>query len=393
MLINLLNNAGSLNTDSLFPTNPLADFRAQHKSKVKHVLSAASPDSLSLNELLAYARPDEYQVWENLPLDYGLSSGHYKLRETIAQNYPGLEAEHILTFAGAQEAIFAVYHALLNPGDVIQAISPHFGPLHLVAEGMGVSLNIQELDFTTTDTTTERKGEWSLDVDQWCQDLKHQSSTAIKFSVINFPHNPTGAMLNKQQLKQMVGACAEQDCWLFSDEVFRGLEYKESDRLPPVASLYDKGISLGVMSKSHGLGGVRVGWIACKNKTLIKRLLEIKEYLSICNSVSDEFLARLALKNSDVILEKNRQQAKENLALLEKNRSLLTHLRWSAPKAGLFLYPQLIHGESADDFILDMLKTSGALALPGRCFGLGRKHFRVGYGRKAFHWQALQLAK
>lgn len=377
------------NRGSIFPINPLADFRAQHRSKVKHVLSAASPDSLNLSELLGYATQQEHEAWQSLKLDYAPASGSDELREQIAQGYPGLNAEHILTFAGAQEAIFAVYHALLSPGDVMQGISPHFGPLHLVAQGIGAKVNIQTLDFDTQ----QNKNSWSLDVDQWCQRLKtsmHESPKATKLSVINFPHNPTGAMLCEQELKQMVNTCAEHDCWLFSDEVFRGLEYEKNDQLPPVASLYDKGVSLGVMSKSHGLGGVRVGWVACKNTALLKRLVEIKEYLSICNSITDEYLAIITLKNGDAILKNNRQQAKDNLALLEKNRHLLPHLKWSAPKAGVLLYPQLVDETLADTFVLDMLNTTGALVLPGHCFGHGQNHFRVGYGRKTFHWQALQ---
>ena len=345
---------------------------------------------MNLSELLAYATTEEHQSWQDLQLDYAPAAGSRELREQIAKDYPGLNAEHIVTFAGAQEAIFAVYHAVLNPGDLMQAISPHFGPLHLVAEGIGAKLDVQTLDF---DTPQNRNG-WSLDVDQWCERLRANASkttNATQLAVINFPHNPTGAMVSKQQLTQMVSACSEHNNWLFSDEVFRGLEYDNSDQLPPVASLYDKGISLGVISKGHGLGGVRVGWVACKNTPLLKRLVEIKEYLSICNSVADEFLTLLALKNSDTILTKHRQQAKSNLTLLEKNRDLLPHLKWASPKAGILLYPQLIGEESADNFVLDILDTTGALALPGDCFGHGRNHFRMGYGRKAFHWKALTL--
>jgi len=370
--------------DSIFPANPLAEFRAEHKAKVTHILGAASPDALSLSELLTYASEQELNSWHDLKLGYSPAGGSVILREQIAQNYSGLDAEHIVTFAGAQEAIFAVYHALLSKDDLMQAISPHFGPLHLVAEGLDAKVDIVNLDFNET-------GEWSLDVDHWCQRLLFNARGNLKLAAINFPHNPTGAMLNKQQLDQMVAACSEQGCWLFSDEVFRGLEYDKQDQLPPVASLYERGISLGVVSKSHGLGGVRVGWIACKNKSVLKRLLEIKEYLSICNGISDEMLALIALRNSDQILEKNRQQAQKNLQILESNRTELVHLKWAAPKAGVLLYPQLIDRTAADDFVLNMLEKTGTLVLPGHCFGEAINHFRIGYGRDAFNWQALTV--
>lgn len=347
------------------------------------MLGAASPDSMTVAGLLSLASEAELQQWHNLKLDYASAAGDIGLREQIAADYKGLNAEHIVTFAGAQEAMFAVYHALLKPGDRVRAISPHFGPLHLVAEGCGARLAVQTLDF-------DSHGRWSLDVDHWCQSV---ASTAPRMAVINFPHNPTGAMLDKQQLGRMVAACAERDCWLFSDEVFRGLEYRDQDRLPAAASLYKKAVSLGVVSKSHGLGGVRVGWIACRDRSLIQRLLEIKEYLSVCNGRPDELLALIAIRNSDRILGRHRKQAKENLSLLEQHRAELPHLVWSSPKAGILLYPQIADAESSEPFVLDMLDRTGTLVIPGHCFGAGANHIRIGYGRQAFNWQALSLSQ
>lgn len=322
------------------------------------------------------------KAWHDLNLNYASSSGDIDLREQIADQYPGLSVDDIATFAGAQEAIFVVYHALLSPGDLIQAISPHFGPLHLVAEGLGAKIDIQPMDFSSVDSNT---GVWSLNIDQWC----NQQNASAVLSVINFPHNPTGAMVTQQELERMVASCEEKDCWLFSDEVFRGLEYSEQDRLSPVASLYDKGISLGVMSKAYGLGGVRVGWIACRNRALHKRILEIKEYLSICNGRTDELLARIALRNGAWILDKNRQLSQQNLKILEDNRSVLSHLRWSSPKAGFLMYPQVVGVDSSGTFVQEMLEKSETLVFPGHCFGTGANHFRIGYGRKEFNWQAL----
>ena len=368
--------------DGIFPANPLADFRAEHGAKVRHRLSAASPDSLSLSDLLGYASEHELQQWHDLQLDYSASAGDIRLREQIAKGYPGLGSENIVTFAGAQEAIFATYHAVLKPGDTVQAISPHFAPLHLVAAGLGAQVSVQYMEFND-------QAEWVLDTDRWCHALLDVDAGAVQLAVINFPHNPTGAMVSQAELGQMVAASDRQGSWLFSDEVFRGLEYREEDRLPPVASLYERGISLGVMSKSHGLGGVRVGWVACPNPALTKRLLEIKDYLSICNGRMDEWLSLIALRNSESILQKNRQQAQQNLNTLDVNRHLLAHLNWSAPRAGILMYPQIRDKDSADASVLAMLDKTGALVLPGSCFGAGAGHFRLGYGRQEFNWQSL----
>ena len=137
-----------------------------------------------------------------------------------------------------------------------------------------------------------------FDLDRW-RDAVHESP---RMAVINFPHNPTGKMISSGELQQMVEHCEHNDCWLFSDEVFRDLKYRLDDRLPPVVSLYRKGLSLGVMSKARGLPGVRVGWIACRDIDLIARMLEIKRYLSICNGRTDELLATIALQHATVLL-------------------------------------------------------------------------------------------
>ena len=107
------------------------------------------------------------------------------------------------------------------------------------------------------------------------------------------------------ELETIVEHCANNDCRLFSDEVFRGLDYRPADRLLPVASLYKKGISLGLISKAYGLGGVRVGWLACQDLYPIKRMLEIKHYLSICNGRADEISAMIALQQAPMLLQKH----------------------------------------------------------------------------------------
>lgn len=337
-------------------------------------MGASAPESISLQELLSLADQQGLQQWSELSLGYSSSQGDPRLRESIAASYPGLSDSNIITFAGAQEAIFVAYHALLQANDRVQVILPIFEPLSLVAQGIGAKIDAVILQLTEA-------GGWCLDMNQWVEAIGEKTS----MSVINFPHNPTGRLIHHDELGVIVEHCARNNCWLFSDEVFRGLEYQRADQLPPVASIYEKGISLGVMSKAYGLGGVRVGWIACRDQRLIERMLQIKQYLSICNGRTDEILALIALQHAPQLLKKNQKTNRKNIDLLKSQASeISTMLKWHEPDAGCVAFPSLIDGQSAREFAKSILDKTGVMVIPGDCFIWGEAHFRIGFGRSDF---------
>lgn len=192
-------------------------------------------------------------------------------------------------------------------------------------------------------------------------------------------------MISQLQQQMMIEACRDYDVWLFSDEVFRGLEFSVSEKLPPIASVYEKGISLGVMSKALGLGGVRVGWLACQDKTLLKRMLKIKHFLSICVGRADEILSQIALNHKDEILQKNRELLVSNLALIDEVDSEINEkFKWYKPQAGCVAFPQLINGQSIREFARQLLDATGINIVPGDCFSNGDNHFRLGFGQQNF---------
>ncbi len=342
-------------------------------------MGSSAPEAVSLQELLSLANHREMKLWNELSLGYSSNQGHLALRESIAATYPDLTSANIITFAGAQEAIFVAYHALLKANDRVHVILPIFEPLSLVAQGVGARLD-------TVHLTPIEDGGWYLDIDQWHDAIDKNTAMAV----INFPHNPTGKLIQQDELAMMVEHCARNDCWLFSDEVFRGLEYRPSERLLPVASLYRKGISLGVMSKAYGLGGIRVGWLACQDHDLIKRMLEIKHYLSICNGRADELLAMIALRQAAEILQRTQSLIEQNLKLLKsKLDSVSSILHWHAPEAGCIAYPRLVAEQNSQDFAKRLLDRTGVMIIPGACFMWGDTHIRIGFGRRDFP-QSLQ---
>lgn len=362
----------------IFPPYKLADYQTRYGAQAEFFMGALAPEALSLQALLSLADPQELKQWHELSLGYSSSQGDTSLRESIAASYPDLTAADIITFAGAQEAIFVAYHALLKASDRVQVILPIFEPLALVAQGIGAKVATLNLQLA--------EDGWQLDMQQWCEAVDDKTTMAV----INFPHNPTGKLIRHDELDMIIDHCARNNCWLFSDEVFRGLEYRPAERLSPVASLYAKGISLGVMSKAYGLGGVRVGWLACQDQGLIKRMREIKHYLSICNSRADEMLALIALQHAPRLLQNTQKIIQENLHLLQTRSSAIsTILQWHAADAGCVAYPGLVAGLNSRDFANKLLGQTGVMIIPGDCFMGGDGHIRIGFGRRDFP-QALQ---
>jgi aspartate/methionine/tyrosine aminotransferase len=212
-----------------------------------------------------------------------------------------------------------------------------------------------------------------------------------KMIVMNFPHNPTGAIISWDELDQLIALATKHDLWIFSDEVYRGLEVDPADQLIPICSSYRKGISLGVVSKSLGLAGLRIGWIAMQNAEVLEHIANTKNYLSICNSAPSEVLAMIAIRNRDTILKRNNEIVRRNLILVDEFMSKWSHvLDWIPNRGGCtgFVHYKGIGSLTLDEFADKCVNDFGVLILPGSKFptaGLDIKsHFRFGIGRENF---------
>jgi aspartate/methionine/tyrosine aminotransferase len=169
---------------------------------------------------------------------------------------------------------------------------------------------------------------------------------------------------------------------LFSDEVYRGLEHDDADRLPPACSLSESAVSLGVMSKTYGLAGLRIGWVATRNAAVLSRMAALKDYTTICASAPSEFLAELALRNGNAIAARNRGIIAANLALLDEFFARhADRFFWRRPAAGPIAFPRLRVGD-IETFCGALLESCGVLLLPGTVYGDMGNHFRIGFGRR-----------
>jgi len=282
----------------------LEEYLARYEFKAPYLLCCSDAESWSLSEILAMANAQEHELWNNLRLGYTEVPGLPLLRETIAQTmYPNLQAENIFCFAGAEEGIFCGLSALCGPGEHVIVVTPCYQSLMEIPRAQGCHISTLNL--------TEEKG-WRLDIE--AVERLIQSNT--KWLVINFPHNPTGQILAADDLQRLLALLAQHDLGLYSDEVYRLLGPAQN-WVKPAACLYSMAVSLGVMSKAYGLAGLRVGWIACQDKEILKKIELFKQYTSICNSAPSEILSIIALRNQEHILARNNNIIKANLALLD----------------------------------------------------------------------------
>jgi aspartate/methionine/tyrosine aminotransferase len=201
--------------------------------------------------------------------------------------------------------------------------------------------------------------------------------------IISFPHSPTGAQIDSETLSEIVRLCDRRGIRLFSDEVYRFLERPPFESVAPAAALHPRAVSLGVMSKSFALAGLRVGWIATRDRELLHRIAELKDYTTICGSAPSEILALIALRSRDAVLARSRAIVDANLPVLENfMRRHEEHLTWVPPRAASVCFPRFRGNVDADRAAEQLIARTGVLILPGSRFDYDRAHFRIGFGRR-----------
>jgi aspartate/methionine/tyrosine aminotransferase len=350
------------------PPFQLERYFARYEFTAPYLLCCSDCEAMTLGDLLAL-EPDAADRFQRVWLGYTESQGSASLRREICRGYAGLAPDQVLVHSGAEEAIFGFMHALLNPGDHVVVHWPCYQSLVELPQSLGCEVTLW--------TAEERNG-WALSLDALAQSLRPTTRAII----LNTPHNPTGFLMPERDLREVVRLARASGATLFSDEVYRGLEYREADCLPAACDLDPGAVSLGVLSKAYGLPGLRIGWVATRDQDLLARMAAVKDYTTICNSAPSEFLAELALRHGRPLIARNREIIAANLAVLEEcfagHRDLIA---WQRPHAGPIAFPRLLAGD-VNTFCQDLVRQAGVLLLPGSVYGDHGNHFRVGFGRQ-----------
>jgi aspartate/methionine/tyrosine aminotransferase len=353
----------------------IADFAleryfARWEFAVEHLLCASDVQGVPMGELLELADDEVRGLWDGLTLGYTESTGHPLLRAEIAGLYDGVTPDDVLVFAGAEEAIFCLVNVLLGEGDHAIVTWPGYQSLYEVARAAGAEVTLHELH--------EDAG-WTLDVEA----LRGAVTPSTRLIVVNAPHNPTGMLPDRATFDALLEVAAESGAHLLLDEVYRFLEFDEADRLPAGAEALERGISLGVMSKSFAMAGLRIGWLATRDRDVLARCSAFKDYTTICSSAPSEILALVGLRAKATILGRSRAIVAANLDHLDDFfETWADRFSWVRPRAGSVGFPRLtVPGVSIDDWAAELVEAEGVLLLPGSQFGYGGNHFRLGFGR------------
>ncbi len=358
---------------TMLPDFRLETYLGKWEFACRYHMTASDMQTLSLKELLSLATLEDRTAFENLPLHYIEPTGTPDFRAAVAAAYRDVKPEDILAFAGAEEGIFCAMHALLDKDDHAIVVTPNYQS----SEELPKSL------CATTGLALDPARNWNLDLDQ----MKAAVRPNTKLIAVDFPHNPTGKVIDQTTFDGLVALCRQRGMWLFSDEVYRGLERPAEIRLPSAVEVYERGLTLGVMSKAYGLPGLRVGWIASKDHNLLSKMERVKHYLSICNAGPSEHLAVIALKASDKIIQRNRDLIDRNLIAVDAFFGEFPHLfDWRHADGGCIAYPRYLGKDGVEAFCRRLAEEAGIIILLASLYAstltvTPNDRFRIGFGR------------
>ena len=302
-------------------------------------------------------------------LEYSPSQGYRSLRQALVNYYERyqikLTADEIIITSGGSEAVLFAFMSCLNPGDEIIVSEPAYANYMSLAISAGAVIR--------TVATTIDEGFCLPKVEKF-EELINERTKAI---LICNPNNPTGSLIPEKKLLEIIEIAKSVNAYILSDEVYRGLNQTD-EYTPSVADLYEKGISVCSMSKVFSLAGLRLGWIASKNKDVIESCIHHREYNMISCSIIDECIAALALQNADKIIKRNQKIIRECLSILDDWVQTQKHFSYIKPQAGTTALIYYDFDMTSKELCDKLAKEKGVFLTPGFCFET--EHcFRVGY--------------
>lgn len=347
----------------------LERYFAKHEFSAKYLLSSSDCDGFPMKYILDCATEEELTLWNNLELGYTDSQGNELLRNAISKEYTTININEIAVLSPG-EANFILMNTLLEAGDEVICMKPSYQSLFQVAKDLKCTIKYWE--------PQNENLEYNIN------DLEKLVNSKTKLIILNFPHNPTGIIPTKDELLKIVDIARKFNVHLFSDEMYRLLAHNPADEIPAVCDIYEKGISLWGMAKTFGLAGLRIGWIATKDKSVIEKMLTFKDYLTICNSATSEILSIIALHHKEKFVNPNLQKINNNIKIFENYCKQQDFFEFYNPKAGSTAFIKINYKNSALDFCDKLVESTGIMLVPSEMFDYGENHVRIGFGRKNF---------
>ncbi|MGO9335694.1 MAG: pyridoxal phosphate-dependent aminotransferase [Acidimicrobiales bacterium] len=332
-------------------------------------LSPSNPISPTIGEILELAGLPPTALQE-LSLDYSETAGAWTLRQAVAALYDDLEADQVMVTSGAVEAIALTLEALIEPGDRVVLESPIYGSYGPLLHLLGAEVTRYELAAADA---------YEYDFERLEEVVRASRS---EFLVVNPYNNPTGrGLASASSLVALAELSSRTGCKVVCDEVFRHASL-HGDSLPSVLDTAHDAIAIGDMTKAWGLGGLRIGWLACRDDTVLERALTTRDFTTNSNSIVSESLAELALSVRESLLDAALRNARSALSdldrFIEDSKGALS---WCPPVGGYCGWVE-VHVESArsvPELCATLAEERNYLILPGVVFGSQwARFFRVG---------------
>jgi aspartate/methionine/tyrosine aminotransferase len=337
-----------------------------YETRCRYNLAETCVESLTVEQLLDLTGKKQSILQELLPqkLTYGAIEGSDRLRAAVAALYESRTPANVLIAHGAIGANALVYQALIEPGDQVVSIVPNYQQHYSIPESLGAQVRLLKL---------KESNQFLPDL----AELRQLVSPSTKLIALSNPNNPTGALLDRAYLEEIVRLADSVGAFVLSDEVYRGTT-QEGDKLTPsVADLYARGISTGSMSKAFSLAGLRLGWIVGPREVLAAAEIH-RDYNTISVGMLDDHFAAIALENQAKILARSRSVVRTNLAILDQWIGDEADISYIKPKGGTTALLKYSHAISSREFCIRLLETTGVLFTPGSALDM-EGYLRIGY--------------
>ena len=350
-----------------FPSFDLERIQSIYENSVDINLTESGIEPLSLNQLL---NPEELEELLNFPLGYGYTQGTPLLRQRISNLYEGADENNVLVTSGSSEAIFLSALLTVSKGDRVVMMTPNYLSFNGVAEALGADVDYVPL-------LKKEKWEWDLDC------LNEAVSNKTKVISICNPNNPTGSVLNLEEMLKIVEIAGRVGAYLLVDEVYIGSELG-SKHTKSFLGMYEKTIVTSGLSKSYAHPGLRIGWII-SGKRFVEEAWAIKDYTTIASSSLSQHIATKVLEPETITKLRSRTKVLLNKNLETFSKWILpysNHLSFLKPEAGGFAFVEYDMDINSTYLVHDLRKNEGVFIVPGDSFGKD-KYFRIGLGHES----------
>ncbi|SIQ77867.1 aminotransferase [Halanaerobium kushneri] len=336
----------------------------EYEMDAKYNIAETCVESMTVEELLSFSDNPEAKLTEirKMQLTYGDIKGSEAFKKGVSSLYQSIEVENILPSHGAIGANFLLLYSLVEAGDEVVSVFPTYQQLYSIPESFGAEVKKLELKY---------EAGFLPDLEE----LASMVSKKTKLIAINNPNNPSGVAMEKEILNKIVEIARSADAYILADEVYRGFDLGE--KIPSVADLYEKGISVGSMSKVFSLAGLRMGWVAGP-KEVVELCQLHRDYTTISNGMIADYLSVIALENKKEILQRNLLKVKKQLQILDDwvhKEELIDYIK---PNGGTTAFLKFKLDIGSEELAKRLFKEKGVLVVPGTAFG--RENFlRIGF--------------